>query len=389
MRSAPRALAWLAEHARRESRRGAGRHPRGLRASGGPGLRRWMHAHVEGRPRSSPTAARASTTPSTPWGPTSQAIDDGRRGARVRRPAHRRRPPGLRPRPRPAAYGQRAGPGLHDGARRPRPARVRVVEEPVGRPRRRGAAIATPTSTGCSPCAGCWRPSPTPTGRSSWRSRPSTRRGTAGWSSAGWWSCSPSSAGPGPDRPVRVMSFSYVALQRMQRLAPDLRLVMLIERPAHWPMLKPVLEDGWILGPGHRRADASTRSSADGCADRPRHPRLDGEHRRAARTCGAARRAGGDHRPTRGWRWTTSTGRPPAPRSLRPTPPEPRGLGRRCGDGCEVRDHGRGRKRLEEAPGPVPANAASGRGSPQRPPLRAPGSAPEPLSQLRIAAGRA
>jgi glycerophosphoryl diester phosphodiesterase len=54
----------------------------------------------------------------------------------------------------------------------------------------------------------------------------------------------------GPDSPVRVMSFSYVALQRMQRLSPQLRLVMLIEKVRHWPMLKPVLEDGWILGPG-------------------------------------------------------------------------------------------------------------------------------------------
>jgi len=54
----------------------------------------------------------------------------------------------------------------------------------------------------------------------------------------------------GPDSPVRVMSFSYVALQRMQRLAPGLRLVMLIEKARHWPVLKPVLEDGWILGPG-------------------------------------------------------------------------------------------------------------------------------------------
>src|SRR3954463_16413124 len=54
----------------------------------------------------------------------------------------------------------------------------------------------------------------------------------------------------GPDSPVRVMSFSYVALQRMQRLAPELRLVMLIEKARHWPVLKPVLEDGWILGPG-------------------------------------------------------------------------------------------------------------------------------------------
>src|SRR4051812_11437712 len=95
----------------------------------------------------------------------------------------------------------------------------------------------------------------------------------------------------GPDSPVRGMSFSYVALPRMQRLAPGLPLgvliakarprpmlkpgpggggmpspppppgggrgparprrgVVLIERARHWPMLKPVLEEGWILGPG-------------------------------------------------------------------------------------------------------------------------------------------
>jgi glycerophosphoryl diester phosphodiesterase len=54
----------------------------------------------------------------------------------------------------------------------------------------------------------------------------------------------------GADSPVRVMSFSYVALQRMQRLAPQLRLVMLIDKARHWPVLKPVVEDSWILGPG-------------------------------------------------------------------------------------------------------------------------------------------
>jgi glycerophosphoryl diester phosphodiesterase len=56
------------------------------------------------------------------------------------------------------------------------------------------------------------------------------------------WAC--------PDSPVRVMSFSYVALQRMQRLAPDLRLVMLIEKSRNWPVLKPMLGPGWLLGPG-------------------------------------------------------------------------------------------------------------------------------------------
>jgi glycerophosphoryl diester phosphodiesterase len=52
------------------------------------------------------------------------------------------------------------------------------------------------------------------------------------------------------DSPVRVMSFSYTALQRVERLAPDLRLVMLMEKARHWPVVKPVLGKGWILGPG-------------------------------------------------------------------------------------------------------------------------------------------
>lgn len=49
--------------------------------------------------------------------------------------------------------------------------------------------------------------------------------------------------------PVRMMSFSYSALQRMQRLAPGVQLVMLIEKARHWPVLKPALENGWFLGP--------------------------------------------------------------------------------------------------------------------------------------------
>jgi glycerophosphoryl diester phosphodiesterase len=54
----------------------------------------------------------------------------------------------------------------------------------------------------------------------------------------------------GADSPVRVMSFSRVALQRMSRLAPDLQLVMLLDKQAYWKVLKPALEDGWALGPG-------------------------------------------------------------------------------------------------------------------------------------------
>jgi glycerophosphoryl diester phosphodiesterase len=50
--------------------------------------------------------------------------------------------------------------------------------------------------------------------------------------------------------PVRVMSFSNTALQRVQRLAPGLPLVMLMDNAHSWPMTKAVLGDEWWLGPG-------------------------------------------------------------------------------------------------------------------------------------------
>jgi glycerophosphoryl diester phosphodiesterase len=53
----------------------------------------------------------------------------------------------------------------------------------------------------------------------------------------------------GADSPARLMSFSYVALQRIRRLAPDLRVVMLIEHARHWPVLRPLVEDDWVIGP--------------------------------------------------------------------------------------------------------------------------------------------
>jgi glycerophosphoryl diester phosphodiesterase len=49
--------------------------------------------------------------------------------------------------------------------------------------------------------------------------------------------------------PVRVMSFSYLALQRVQRLAPELRKVMLFEHARHWPVLRRLVEDDWVAGP--------------------------------------------------------------------------------------------------------------------------------------------
>ena len=50
--------------------------------------------------------------------------------------------------------------------------------------------------------------------------------------------------------PARVMSFSWTALQRVERLAPDVPLVMLIEHAHTWPMLRRMIGSDWIVGPG-------------------------------------------------------------------------------------------------------------------------------------------
>lgn len=53
-----------------------------------------------------------------------------------------------------------------------------------------------------------------------------------------------------PGSPVRVMSFSFTALQRVRRMAPDVPVVMLMEKAHHWPMLRRMIGDDWIVGPG-------------------------------------------------------------------------------------------------------------------------------------------
>jgi glycerophosphoryl diester phosphodiesterase len=53
-----------------------------------------------------------------------------------------------------------------------------------------------------------------------------------------------------PGSPARVMSFSFTALQRVERLAPDVPLVQLVDKPAHWPMLRRVVSRDTIMGPG-------------------------------------------------------------------------------------------------------------------------------------------
>jgi glycerophosphoryl diester phosphodiesterase len=52
-----------------------------------------------------------------------------------------------------------------------------------------------------------------------------------------------------PDSPARVMSFSPVALTRVKKLAPDMEVVLLIDRLYSWQMATSVLGPGWVAGP--------------------------------------------------------------------------------------------------------------------------------------------
>jgi glycerophosphoryl diester phosphodiesterase len=54
----------------------------------------------------------------------------------------------------------------------------------------------------------------------------------------------------GEPSPARVMSFSFTALQRMERLAPAVRMVQLMDKPQLWPMLRRVVGRDWLFGPG-------------------------------------------------------------------------------------------------------------------------------------------
>jgi glycerophosphoryl diester phosphodiesterase len=55
-----------------------------------------------------------------------------------------------------------------------------------------------------------------------------------------------------PGSPARVMSFSRTALQRVERLAPGVPLVQLLEKAHHWPVLRKVIGPDWLVGPGIR-----------------------------------------------------------------------------------------------------------------------------------------
>ena len=56
----------------------------------------------------------------------------------------------------------------------------------------------------------------------------------------------------GADSPARIMSFSWIALRRVRRLAPDLRLVFLMDGPTDWVRVRPFADNDWIAGPGIR-----------------------------------------------------------------------------------------------------------------------------------------
>ncbi len=72
----------------------------------------------------------------------------------------------------------------------------------------------------------------------------------AGLWSVAWCSCSTSFGWAGRDSPARIMSFSWVALRRMRRLAPQLDVVLLVDHRPQWYRARPFLDDDWIMGPG-------------------------------------------------------------------------------------------------------------------------------------------
>jgi glycerophosphoryl diester phosphodiesterase len=52
------------------------------------------------------------------------------------------------------------------------------------------------------------------------------------------------------DTPVRVMSFSLTALNRVDQMAPEVPLVMLIDKSTRWPVIRRMIGRDWVVGPG-------------------------------------------------------------------------------------------------------------------------------------------
>lgn len=64
------------------------------------------------------------------------------------------------------------------------------------------------------------------------------------------------------DGPVRVMSFSHTAMQRVERLAPDVPVVQLVDKASYWPVLKRTIGPDWIVGPGMDQLRENPRFAA-------------------------------------------------------------------------------------------------------------------------------
>ena len=104
----------------------------------------------------------------------------------------------------------------------------------------------------------------------------------------------------GADSPVRVMSFSWVALRRIRRLAPDLDLVMLVDhRAAVVPRARPFVDNDWIVGPGMEHGPRPPRADHPAARVGPPGALLDGEHARGHRPLPPPGDRGPDHRQAR------------------------------------------------------------------------------------------
>jgi len=54
----------------------------------------------------------------------------------------------------------------------------------------------------------------------------------------------------GADSPARVMSFSWLALTRIKKLAPELEVVFLLDQQHSWLWARRIASDDWVAGPG-------------------------------------------------------------------------------------------------------------------------------------------
>jgi len=66
----------------------------------------------------------------------------------------------------------------------------------------------------------------------------------------------------GKGSPARVMSFSWKALNRVRKLAPDLEVVLLIDHLHSWKLSQNLIAEDWIAGPGIQLLRESPRVAA-------------------------------------------------------------------------------------------------------------------------------